>query len=257
MRECTSISKRILLQTLATCSLLLIAAGARAADVTTKKDRSLPPEEEDFSNTPFTEYGSFNEEEQEAEEEAFFQNGRLFGVSLGTGVEGATGNRGQLWQGGFPLAELKVHYWFDFHLAMDLGVTIAQHNYNGTTASEEGVVTVNTSRVFLDVKYYFDVKNLSAPISFANPYILLGIGSFSKSESGQNTPGTVSGDTAMAINGGFGMEFVVKPKKVFFEVEGKLISATFKDTNTSAFQPTLTNLAGMFYTITGGLLFAW
>lgn len=158
------------------------------------------------------------------------------------------------------MAELKVHYWFDFHLAMDLGVTIAQHSYNYPSSSSlaaDGTVTVNTTRVFLDVKYYFDVKNLSAPISFANPYVILGIGSFSKSETPQNTPGTVTSDTAFALDGGVGMEFVIKPKKVFFEVEGKVLSAKFQDTNTTAFQPQLVDLGGLFYTITGGLLFTW
>ena len=81
----------------------------------------MQPEEEDFSSSPFTEYGEFNEEQDEAADTKFFQYGRLFGVSLGLGFEGVTGNRGLLWQGGFPMIEMKVHYWFDFNVALDLG----------------------------------------------------------------------------------------------------------------------------------------
>src|SRR5881628_3466051 len=67
---------------------------------------------DDYSETPFTEYGEFNEEEEEADEAKFFQYGRFFGVSVGSGFQGATGNRGLLYQGGFPTLDIKVHYWF-------------------------------------------------------------------------------------------------------------------------------------------------
>src|SRR4051812_45090894 len=83
------------------------------------KDRTLLPEEDDFSTTPFTEYGEFNNQEAEEEEDTkFFQYGRFFGLSIGFGTQGVTGNRGQLWQGGFPMVEFKLHYWFDFNIAM-------------------------------------------------------------------------------------------------------------------------------------------
>src|SRR5690348_7039292 len=65
-----------------------------------KEDRTLQPEEDDYKGTPFTEYGDFNDENEEDEDTKFFQSGRFFGVSAGLGFEGATGNRGAIWQGG-------------------------------------------------------------------------------------------------------------------------------------------------------------
>src|SRR5271154_3421653 len=127
MREFIFTFKRLLFST----GFLLLLLGSPAwAD--SKRDRSLPPEEDDFSPTPFTEYGSFNQDADEDAETRFMQYGRLFGVSVGVGDEGVTGNRGQLWQGGFPLFELKVHYWFDFHLALDLGVSLGTHSYQSS-----------------------------------------------------------------------------------------------------------------------------
>src|SRR4051794_33185738 len=77
------------------------------------KNGSHPPDEEEIGNgTPFTEYGEFNEEADEEADTQFFQHGRFFGVCLGLGYESVSGNRGALWQGGFPVFDFKLQYWF-------------------------------------------------------------------------------------------------------------------------------------------------
>lgn len=216
------------------------------------QDRSLPVEEEDFSDTPFTEYGEFNEESDEAAETKFFQYGRFFGVSLGVGYHNATGNRALLWQGGFPVFDFKVHYWFDFNLALDLAMHTANQYYVVNSSNTE----VNMLRFGLDLKYYFDTKNLSAPVSFANPYVLLGAGSFTKTETtstGDSTP-----DSSFGISFGAGLEFVVSPRKTFFAIEGKFHSVTFKDTHLATYRSQgIPDLTGLFYTLTGNFLFTW
>ena len=93
------------------------------------KGKTVQPEEDDFSNTPFTEYGEFNEEADEEADANFFAHGRFFGVSLGLGFEGVTGNRGLLYQGGFPMVNGKIHYWFDFNFALDMDFYFASHFY--------------------------------------------------------------------------------------------------------------------------------
>src|SRR5947209_990104 len=89
--------RRRALATLAALGVLVSASprGAWAADADTgapagsqsganpsaggpRGDRTLQPEEEDFTNTPYTEYGEFNEEEEEAADTRFFQYGRFF-----------------------------------------------------------------------------------------------------------------------------------------------------------------------------------
>jgi hypothetical protein len=212
-------------------------------------------EEDDFSGTPFTEYGEFNESAEEEEETRFLKYGRFFGVSLGLGFEFVDGNRGALWQGGFPMFDFKLHYWFDFNLALDIGFFTAQHFFD-TTVLNQGHVDINMLHVGVDIKYYFDTKNLSAPISFANPYILLGAGTFSKTQNSLVQQSQDS-DISMGLSGGAGLEFAIVPKKTYFAVEGKMHVITFKDTYSTIYQPTLENLSGFFYTFSGSVLFTW
>ncbi len=259
MQASTSTSRTVALWILlATGTALGVAGGHRsafAADSAAGKqsDRTLLPEEEDYSGTPFTEYGEFNEEKEETADTTFFQHGRFFGASLGLGFQGVTGNRGLLWQGGFPVIDLKVHYWFDFNVALDMGLWFVKHNYE--YQGERTQVSMNN--LGINVKYYFDTKNLSAPISFANPYILAGVGSVSKTETSEKDSESSDPDSAFAIGGGAGLEFAIRPKKVYFSVEGKVWYASFKDTDTTTFSRVAPDLGGMFYTIVGALMFTW
>ena len=256
MREFISISKRPLLpaavSTLGFCLALCLAIPASAA--------SGPGavEEDEFSSNPFTEYGEFNQDKDEEAEARFFQHGRFFGVSVGLGMETLDGNRGILWQGGFPTFELKLHYWFDFHAAMDLGFYTAPHHFK-TTAEGLGATDANMTFVGVNLKYYFDTKDLSAPVSFASPYVILGAGSFTKTESsllqGESQP-----DTSIGLSVGAGLEFPIKHRSMYFALEGKAHLLNFKDTYTDTHLgkiPNLENLSGRFYTVIGSLLFTW
>ncbi len=253
MPACTSISKK--LSWVAPLLLLLgVSSPAWAAD--NSKDKTLQPEEEDFSNTPFTEYGAFNEDADEEADTRFFQTGRFFGVSLGLGFDFVDGGRGQLYQGGFPVVDFKVHYWFDFNLALDLGFNTATH-YFETTEKLGTHWDVNLFRIGVDLKYYFDTKDLSAPISFANPYVLAGGGQMSKSQHSESINVTEN-ENAFCFTLGAGLEFAIKPKKAYFEIEGKANFVNFKDTSTTNFQDQgIESLDGRFYTLTGNFLFTW
>lgn len=244
MRAFISISKSLVF------SLLLLSTGALAADV----------DEDEFAPSPFTDYGEFNQEAEEEAEARFFQHGRFFGVSVGLGMEAVSGNRGVLWQGGFPTFDLKLHYWFDFNVALDLGFYTSPHFYK-TDAGGLGSVDANMTWVGVDLKYYVDTKNLSAPISFANPYLLLGAGGYTKTETsllqGQPDP-----DTSVGLSGGLGIEFPIKHRAMYFSLESKIHLVHFRDTNTDDFlaenvTPHLDNLSGQFYTLSGSLLFTW
>ena len=216
----------------------------------------MKSDEDDFGATPFTSYGEVNDSKEEQEEMLFYQYGRLFGVSLGLGAEFVTGNRGALWQGGIPLVDFKLHCWFDFNTAIDIGVFTAQHYYN-TTAQSLGYVSINMIHVGVDLKYYFTTQNLSAPISFANPYLLAGAGSYSKTENSV-TANSQTTDNSIGIAVGAGLEFVITHRKIYFEIEGKMHFVTFQDTYTNLFQTVgLTDLTGQFLTLSGSFLFTW
>jgi hypothetical protein len=222
-----------------------------------KKDKTLAPEEEDFTGSPFTEYGEFNEEEEEESDARFFAYGRFFGVSLGLGFESVDGNRGLLWQGGFPVVDFKVHYWFDFNVAIDIGFFTASHFYQ-TTDANGGHIDVSIFHVGMDVKYYFDTKNLAAAVSFANPYVSVGVGDFNKTETSFTSGNPPDQDNALGLSVGGGVEFAIKPRKTYFEVEAKVHIVQYKDTFTTLFQNSgIPDLTGNFYTFTGNLLFTW
>jgi opacity protein-like surface antigen len=232
------------------------------ADANDPGGRTDQPEEDDFSGSPYTDYGEFNN--QEAEEEAdtrFFQYGRFFGISLGVGTETVTGNRGALWQGGFPTLEFKLHYWFDFNFAMTLDVYSAHHFYDSPDPNV-GHTDVNFVHLGIELKYYFDVKNLSSTISFANPYITAGVGPYTKTETSVAI-GAPDTDTSIGFSVGAGLEFPVSPKKVYFEFEARMHVVNFKDTSSSdlAAPPpaglSLPDLGGQWVTLTGGILFTW
>lgn len=228
--------------------------------------RTQTPEEDDYGDTPFTRYGEFNDEEEEAADTAFFQYGRLFGVSLGAGFEGVSGNRGALYQGGFPQVELKVHYWFDFNFGLDLTVSTVQHTYEikdpTTPQSLVGRYKAVINRLGLDMKYYFDTKDLSAPISFANPYIFAGFGAFSKSETSTASSSDADIDSKLGFTAGAGLEFTIKPKKSYFYIEGKAHAVQFEDTTSDVLagttsSPHLADRTGFFYAFSAGVLFTW
>jgi opacity protein-like surface antigen len=249
---------------LATLSAVSPLRSAMAADPTPPSgggtDRTVKPEDEDFSSTPYTEYGSFNEDKEEEENNKFFQYGRFFGISLGLGLETVDGDRGTLYQGGFPTFDAKIHYWFDFNFALDINFYLAEHYFISSATLFNGRFNVNILRLGVDFKYYFDTKNLAAAISFANPYVVLGAGSYTKTESSATGQTSVSDSTtAVGFSGGAGMEFALKPRRVYFTVEGKIHIVTFNDNDTQAFQASngLPDLHGNFYTFVGSILFTW
>jgi opacity protein-like surface antigen len=220
----------------------------------------MSPEEDDFSGSAYTDYGEFNNQEAEEEaDERFFQYGRFFGISVGLGYEPILGNRGQLWQGGFPTIEFKLHYWFDFNFALCLDVYSASHFFEHPDTAI-GHEDINLVHLGLELKYYFDVKNLSSTISFANPYITAGVGPYTKTQTATQV-NTTDTDTSIGLSIGAGLEFAVSPKKVYFEFEGRMHIVSFKDTFTTEFSGPgslgLDDLTGQFVTVTGSVLFTW
>ncbi len=262
MRACIFISKMTISKIVIALGLLTLSLPPQAfaqtsapPETSTQPSRTEVPEDDDFSNSPFTQYGEFNEEDDEIQDTRFFQYGRFFGISLGAGYEGVTGNRGQLWQGGFPALDFKVHVWLDFNFALSIGVLTANHNY----ALSEGQVDINMFRLGLDLKYYFDTKNLSAAISFANPYLVVGFGNYTKSQTNLTISTEAESDSNTGVNFGAGLEFAIIPRKVFFSLEGKLHIVSFKDRYSTEFEsdPGIPNLEGYFYTFIGSFLFTW
>jgi hypothetical protein len=257
MRASTSISKVAPHFWLSVASIWLALSGAALADEQ-PAGKAATPEEEDFKESPYTNYGEFNNQEAEEEEDTkFFQYGRFFGIGLGVGMESAMGNRGKLWDGGFPAIEFKLHYWFDFNFALTLDVYSASHFYDNPDPTI-GHVDVTMVHIGAELKYYFDTKNLSSTITFANPYIIGGIGSYTKTETSALIPQSPDSDTSIGFSAGAGFEFTLSPKKIYLELEGRLHLVNFKDTHSQNFSSiTGDDLSGPFLTALGSIVFTW
>jgi hypothetical protein len=235
--------------------------GADAA-ATSSEGKSTDTKEDDFQQTPYTRFGEFQSEEEEAEDTRFFQFGRFFGLGLGVGYQGATGNRGTLYQGGFPALEAKVLYWFDFNTAVALSLYNAKHNFSGKI--DDNATTerydVNLFRLGADFRYYFDTKDLTASLTFSNPYLTAGIGNYRKTQTeiGGGETG-ITQDSSYGFTLGAGLEFIVAPKKTYFNLEAKVHSVTFNDTGSKVELSgnTLDDTSGLFFSIVGSLLFTW
>lgn len=250
MPACISISSRLL----AAALVVFASASALAEDGTPGVPRTQQPEEEDFRQTPYTGYGEFDEQEAEEASARFFKYGRFFGVSLGAGFNGVTGNRGALYQGGLPAVDLKLMYWFDLNFALELGLTSVQHFYDSTSV---GHGDVSLTRLGADLRYYLPVEDLAAPITFANPYLIVGGGNFSKAESLRDQ-GTSENDSGLGITFGAGLEFTMSPRKAYLGLSGRYHVVSFKDTFTTEFTgDNLQDLTGGFYTLMGSVLFTW
>lgn len=257
MLASTSTSKR----RAAALALALLLLGApltsRADDVTGDKASGATEraEDEDLSETPFTEFGEFNEADDEAHNIEFFQNGRFFGVSAGVGFHDVLGNRGLLWKGGFPFLTFKLHAWFDLKVGIQLYFATAKHSYE-----VEGVTSHTDSSVFqfgADFKYYLGTKDVTAAVAFANPYVLVGGATFTKNEFDQDTQ-TETPDSTFGVAAGFGLEFAISPKRSYFTVETKAYLVPYNDAASEKFAGNgIPDLSGLFYSVTGNFMFTW
>jgi len=230
----------------------LLASHAAFAFDPTQNDKPVQSpgsQGDEFSETPYTRYGEFNEDEDEAEATVFFQYGKFFGVSAGLGFQGVTGNRGTLWDGGFPLLSIKVHYWFSFTLALALEFTTVNHTY-----SSSGVKDVTMTHFGVDIRYYIDTHDAPDVITFASPFLLFGGGVYTKTEtqSGSTTKDT---DGPFGVDVGMGVQFPIQHKKIYFDLEAKFMIVPFADRTTVA--DGLDNRDGIFYSVLGSFLFTW
>jgi hypothetical protein len=206
----------------------------------------------DQAASPYLDYGDFNATEDEDADTLYFQYGRFFGLSLGLGYEAATGNRGYLYQPAFPRFDLKVHYWFDFQFAINLGIFFANHNFDYGGSNYQ----VKMIGYGMDLKYYFDVRNAAAALTFSNPFLIAGIGAINKNQT-KGSSLTPTTDSTLSVSFGAGFEFPISYKKTYLILDGQYHTQSFADTITDSFNTRVPDLSGGFMTIMVSLLFCW
>jgi len=207
--------------------------------------------------SPYVEYGDFNMAEEENQDALYFQYGRFFGISIGLGYQTATGDRGRLYQAAIPRVDIRLHYWFDFNFAMDLGVFFATHDFNYTpTGGQTTPYQVSLIGYGIHLKYYFDVRDSSAALTFANPFIEGGIGDWSESMSSSALSAPVT-DSTISVDFGGGLEFPIAHKKTYFILEALYHTQNFTDSNDNQFNNVVPDLNGGFFTLMGHFMFVW
>ncbi|NDG83745.1 MAG: hypothetical protein EBX52_01745 [Proteobacteria bacterium] len=192
--------------------------------------------------------------EEEVEDTNYFQYGKFFGLSLGLGYQTATGNRGKLYSAAIPRFDGRIQYWFNFNFAAELGIFFANHSfYDGTQNYQVKMIGYG-----FGLKYYFETKNASAAVSFANPYFNAGVGSMSKTQTSTQSV-TPDSDSCFSAHLGGGLEFPVSYKKTYLLVEALYHTQSFLDTNeTSAYQAVgVPDLSGGFFTLMLHFMFVW
>lgn len=275
MPACASISRRTPAFIALIAATLAIVSAARAEEppppvsaggaegASGAGGRTVQPEEDDYKPTPYTSFGEFSDED-EAEDTKFFQYGRFFGVSLGLGYEGATGNRAKLYTGGLPAFSVRVHYWFDFNFALTLGIYSAKHQYTGFVTGTSGAVTdkndVNFFEFGSELRYYFDTRDSTAAVTFAGPFLLVGVGSYSKSQTNTASPGVTDKFSTFGLSFGGGLEFPLRPRKTYLNLEAKAHAVSFDNdalSVTTTGNKVVSDTSGMLFTFMASILFTY
>lgn len=202
---------------------------------------------------PFSDFVPFEDEYDVEDDERFMYFGRFFAVSLGTGLHTFAGNIGKLYNTAIPVLDFKLIYFFDFRLAGQVGISSASHAF--TALPDIGPVQVSLMRINADLKYYFDTKNTGALITAMNPYIVAGVSQTFRS---QNFLAQVTNqkDNAFAADGGFGMEFALKPRKTSIGIEARYHEIFFNDRNADTFiNSGIPDLTGPMFSLITSLVF--
>lgn len=168
---------------------------------------------------PFADYSEFEENSQEEADINFFRNGRFFNVGLLLGGRIFTGGMAEFVEPAVAPG-LALTYWFNLRLALQFSYTYSQHILGPIFADRtdpsaqvfEGQVSVNT--LAFDLKYYFNVNNVTRGLADLNPYVLVGFSqstrNFSLVEETQ-----VAKDDGAGFDIGVGFEVPVAQNEMF------------------------------------------
>lgn len=185
-------------------------------------------------DNPFSNYVPFADEADIDEEEHFMYFGKFFGVGLGSGAQVFTGGIGQVYNTSLPVFDLRLIYFFNFRLALQMGLGLAKHGYI-LDESNIGTVDVNMLRFNFDLKYYFNTVDFSAGLTAMNPYIVGGYSVINRTQNFVNQVRSVK-DTAPVISGGGGVELEISPRAASIGFEFRAHQVFFPDSQTTQFQ---------------------
>lgn len=209
-------------------------------------------------------FNDFNEDlesTQVMEDERFYRYGRFFSFQIGAGLTSFDGNRGDAYENDPPTFGLGFNYFLDFQSSYGIGFEISKHHIfldepvNFGAPDPIGLVDVTMLRVFFSYRYYLDTSNLGTAITYSNPYFTgrmeywYTTNKFRDQKALDNDNGG-----GLGFGVGFGLEFPVKIRESYINVEFLFHSVNFHDKYTQNYRPVPTNPSGFgFDDLTGNV----
>lgn len=201
-------------------------------------------------------FNDFNEDlesSQVMEDERFYRYGRFFSFQLGLGLTTFDGNRGDAYINDPPTFALGLNYFLDFQSSYGIGFELSKHHMFidepvNAYQSPVGLIDVSMLRVYFSYRYYIDTSNLGTAITYSNPYFIgrMEYWYVTNKFRQQSQAGDQSGG-GLGFAGGFGLEFPVKLKESYINVEFLFHSVNFFDKYTQDYRPIPTNPSGFGY----------
>lgn len=188
----------------------------------------------------FDPFSDYSESEQNAEEEAdinFFKNGRFLTLGLLLGIKGYTDGMSQAYAPSLSWG-FQFSYFFDMQLATSLSYTISDSNVefrsyndaNFTSVSQVYTGTVNLQIFNLNAKYYFNTENVTRGLADLNPYIMAGVGLFTRTYNLSNTlPPQPDKPFGLSLSGG--IEIPIKKNNSYIGLQATYHYVQFPDEN--------------------------
>ncbi|EQC46019.1 hypothetical protein [Bacteriovorax sp. Seq25_V] len=219
----------------------------------------------------FNDFNEDLEDTQISEDERFYKYGRYFTFQIGLGITAFDGNRGQAYANDPPTFSLSINYFSDFQSAWGVGFAYSKHSmfFDEETEgwkgqSPAGFIEVSMLRTFFSYRYYVDTSNLGTAITYSNPYIVGRLEYWyvtNKYLDQDDIADDKGGGIGMAL--GFGLEFPIKLKESYLNLEFLLHDVAFHDKETREFTPLegknvgFENLAGYGYTTVLSYVWNW
>ena len=223
-------------------------------------------------NDIFTDFNDDLRTSQIHEDERLWHYGRYFSFHLGTSLTSFDGNRGLLYKNDPPGYGLGFYYFSDFQSSFGLGFQYTKHHFFinqpvfAYAVDPLGFVDVSILRVYFSHRYYIDTTNLSTALTYSNPYFV------GRMEYWYLTNKFVDQSRLLEDSGGglgfsvgFGLEFPLKLKETYINLEFLVHSVNFHDKHTQDYAPIADNpngygfadLTGRAYSTSVNYVFNW
>lgn len=181
---------------------------------------------------PFGDPANYEFAEDEKEDKEFFHLGRylMFGFDVGAGIftMGLGRNTDAAFYGGARLI-----YFFDKHIGFEVAAHYARHLgqiSNGSSIAELDVQLIPLTGAF---RYYFETKESPRALAIANPYVVMGAGSYYRSQRPTSDPGSIisggSEGTNFGLQAGGGLEFSIYRRHVYLGIDFRYHAVFFED----------------------------